>query len=340
MNSRILILDTGGTIGMAPTETGYGPCPGHLARCLSSFPEFRHDRIPEWELETLSPIIDSSDMTPENWLAIARRIEARHAEFDGFVVLHGTDTMAWTASALSLMFEGLGKPVILTGSQIPLAEPRTDGRSNLFSAMELAGSCQIPEVMVLFGRNLFRGNRATKVDADGIQAFDSPNFPPLATIGTRVELHAEHVRIPQNLPARVSVREVVTDAVACLRLFPGISASIVENLLRPPIRGVVLETYGSGNAPCDAALLAAFRKAAEDGVVIAACTQCRKGAVRMESYAAGHRLAESGVVGCGDMTVEAAVAKLVYLFSRNLDAAAIRKAMTEDLRGEITVEAQ
>ncbi len=333
---RVLLAHTGGTIGMRRGPAGYQPAPGHLATLLASLVELASPELPETELVEFEPLLDSSDATPSDWLALARLIELRYAEFDGFVVLHGTDTLAYTASALSFLLEGLGKPVVVTGSQVPLGELRSDARENLIGSLLVAAAGEVREVSVCFGGVVLRGNRVTKVSSTGFDAFDSPNHPPLARLGVRVEAGPGERRPPQAGPLRVADLEAVS--VAALRLFPGIAPGLVENVLRPPLTGLVLETYGAGNAPTrDDALLAAIAAATARGVVVVNTTQCLRGGVDMGGYATGSALRHAGVVSGADMTQEAALAKLIWLLGQGLAPDEVRELVARDLRGELSV---
>ncbi len=336
MKKRVYIVYTGGTIGMQPTAEGYAPAPGYLAAQLAAMPELRDAAMPDYTIHEYDPLLDSSNMTPADWLKIARDIAAHYADYDGFVVLHGTDTMAYTASALPFMLQGLAKPVILTGSQLPLWEVRNDARENLITVMQIAANYAIPEVCLYFGDKLLRGCRAVKVNAVGFDAFDSPNYPPLGTVGIHIDVHWEHI-LPPPAPGLLGVQPIGAAHVGTLRLFPGMTADFITNVLRPPLQGLVLETYGVGNGPVNnRAFMAALEDAIARGVVIVDCTQCLKGTVDLEGYATGSALARIGVVSGYDMTVEAALAKLFYLFSRESDVSIIKQQMQVDLRGELT----
>ncbi|UCD78664.1 MAG: asparaginase [Desulfobacterales bacterium] len=336
MRKRVYIAYTGGTIGMKKAAGGYVPVPGYLQMQMENIPELKSAALPVYDIHEYDPLLDSSNMTPRDWLKIAEDIASHYDSYDGFVVLHGTDTMAYTASALPFMLQNLQKPVILTGAQIPLCELRNDARENLITAMLIAANFAIPEVCLCFGSKLLRGNRAIKVDADGFDAFDSPNFPQLGSLGIVIKINRDLILRPVGRPKRVAVQPIKASSVAVLRLFPGISADIVRNILQPPIEGLVLETYGMGNGPEDRALIAELKEAVKRGVVIINCTQCIKGTVNMEDYATGSALAEAGLISGYDMTVEAALAKLAYLFGLNLPPEAVKEKIQLDLRGELS----
>jgi L-asparaginase len=336
MRKRVYIAYTGGTIGMKSTGDGYVPATGYLEKLMNTIPELKSDILPDYQICEYEPLLDSSNMTPDDWLKIANDIAAHYKEFDGFVVLHGTDTMAYTASALPFMLQGLQKPVILTGAQIPLCKVRNDARENLVTALLIAANFKIPEVCLCFGDKLLRGNRAVKVDADSLDAFESPNFPALGTVGIEININWDLVLPPAKTRKPLTVNTLNEARVAGLRLFPGISIDIVKNFLQPPIRGLILQTYGIGNAPEDLKLISAFNAANDRGVIIVNCTQCLKGTVSMEDYATGAALAKAGVISGFDMTLEAALAKLSFLLNQKLPVAKVKKMMQTDLRGELT----
>jgi L-asparaginase len=335
-DQRVYVAYTGGTIGMSPTPHGYAPEPGFFEARLRETPEFRAPQIPEFEVHEYAPLLDSADMSPDDWLRIAEDVERRYDDFDGFVVVHGTDTMAYTASALAFMFEGLSKPVVLTGSQIPLCETRNDARNNLLSALEIAADARLSEVVVVFDELVMRGVRTRKLDASGLSAFRSPNCAPLGRIGSRIELDASRLRPRGDGPLRI--QPVGQPIVGTMRLFPGLRASVLENVLAPPLEGLVLESFGVGNGPIhDADFLRVLRHSTERGVVVVATTQCLRGQVDLSSYATGQALADAGVVGGADMTPEAALAKLHYLLNKGHAPARVREELARDLRGELTL---
>jgi L-asparaginase len=336
MRKKVYIAYTGGTVGMKPTAEGLVPAAGYLEQLLDNVPELKSDLLPEYRIGEYEPLLDSSNMTPADWLRIANDISAHYSEFDGFVVLHGTDTMAYTASALPFMLQGLQKPLVITGAQIPLCSIRNDARENLITALLIAANFKIPEVCLCFGDKLLRGNRSVKVDADSLDAFESPNFPPLGTVGIEIKINWDLVLPPPKGRKRLKVTALNESRVAGLRLFPGISVDIVKNFLQPPIRGLILETYGMGNAPEDPGLVSTLKAATDRGVIIVNCTQCLKGTVNMEDYATGTSLAKAGVISGFDMTLEAALAKLSFLLSQKSSVAEIKKMMQTDLRGELT----
>uniref|UniRef100_A0A674MUJ9 asparaginase n=1 Tax=Takifugu rubripes TaxID=31033 RepID=A0A674MUJ9_TAKRU len=283
-----------------------------------------------------SPLLDSSNMTTDDWSQIGKDIEKNYQNFDGFVILHGTDTMAYTASALSFMCEHLGKPIILTGSQVPIYQVRTDGIDNLLGALLIAGQFVIPEVCLYFHNKLYRGNRVTKVDNRSFNAFSSPNLAPLANAAIDITINWDTV-LRANTTAKFQVSTELNSNVGLLKLFPGITT--VRAFLQPPMQGVVLETYGSGNAPDNRPdLLEELKKATDAGVIIINCTQCLRGTVSM-SYATGKVLIDAGVITGGDMTSEAALSKLCYVLAKKeLSLDTKKKLMAQNLRGELSLD--
>jgi L-asparaginase len=335
--ARVCILHVGGTIAMTESEAGLEPRSGVLEGYLQRMPELDRDDVPLHHVERLEPLLDSADMTPRDWVRIAQAIVELDAEFDGFVVVHGTDTMVHTASALSFLLTGLRKPVIMTGAQLSLEHVRSDGREHLITSLILAGTQKIPEVCIYFASRLLRGNRAQKVDNAGFVAFGSGNLPPLATVGVRIEVNEKLVRPPgDGLPTRVElVRE---PAVAAVRVFPGITRGVLESVLGPSVDGLVLETYGAGTFPArDSALLDPVRAATtrDPPAVVVNCSQCHGGVVRQELYRGGRALADAGVVSGYDLTPEAALTKLYCLLGGGASTYEVRAQIGVDLAGEL-----
>lgn len=330
----IYVAYTGGTIGMQRSEHGYVPVSGHLQNQLAKMPEFHRAEMPDFTIQEYQPLIDSSDMTPQDWQTIADDIQANYDNYDGFVILHGTDTMAFTASALSFMLENLAKPVIVTGSQIPLAELRSDGQQNLLNSLFVAANYPINEVALFFNNQLYRGNRTTKAHADGFNAFASPNLAPLLEAG----IHIRRLNTPPAPGGQgpLVVRSITPQPVGVVTIYPGISADVVSNFLRQPVKALILRSYGVGNAPQNPAFLKELQEASDRGIVVVNLTQCMSGKVNMGGYATGNALALAGVVSGYDMTVEATLTKLHFLLSQNLSSDEVRQQMQVNLRGELT----
>lgn len=334
MKKHIYVAYTGGTIGMRPSPQGYIPVAGFLSQTLANMPEFHRDEMPDFTIHEYDSLIDSSDMQPQDWQQIADDIQTHYDSYDGFIILHGTDTMAYTASALSFMLENLTKPVIVTGSQIPLAELRSDGQVNLLNALYVAANFPISEVTLFFNNKLLRGNRSRKLDADGFDAFDSPNCAPLLTAGINIESRYPIVEEQQHSQLQVSTMQ--SQPIGVITLYPGISVEVLRNTLQQPVKALILLSYGVGNAPQTPALLAQLKQAEENDILVVNCTQCLRGKVNMSGYATGNALREVGVISGGDMTPEAALAKLHYLLSKNLPIDEIKALLVKDLRGELT----
>lgn len=336
MKKHICLIHAGGTIGMVKSEKGYLPREGYLETVLDTIADLKSEEMPRVSFYEMSPLLDSSDMAVDDWNRIGKEIANRYNSYDGFVILHGTDTMAYTAAALSFMLENLNKPVILTGSQIPLCEIRSDGQDNLVTSLLIAGSGKINEVCLYFGGRLLRGNRATKMSADGLLAFDSPNCPRLAEAGISIRyLPYTAKNIDTSKP--FSLCELKNVPIGVLKIFPGISFPIFDTLMTEKLKGIVLETFGAGNIPGEGkSLLPIIERAFSAGSVVTVCSQCPQGTVTLGAYATSSPLAKAGAVSGYDMTTEAAVAKLYYLFSKGYSSNEIKSLMEKNLCGELT----
>jgi L-asparaginase len=335
MKKNILIINTGGTISAIKTDHGYEPKQGYVQTALGQIPTLRHPEMPRYHIKEYQPLLDSSNMTVQEWNRVATDIAEAYENFDGFVIFHGTDTMAYTASALSFMLENLDKPVILTGSQIPLSEIRNDAVENIITSLWLCAHEPLREVCIYFNQRLLRGNRTQKISAQRFTAFDSPNFPHLASIGIDIDLHQELLRTPSGKPFRLQT--IHPNYIANFRLFPGVITDVLAYILGQPLKGLILETYGSGNAQNnDPRFLALLAEACARGVVIVNCTQCQHGGVEMGQYATGYSLKQAGLVSGHDMTPEAAHCKLLYLLSKSLEVAEVKALIEMDRCGELT----
>ena len=335
MKKKILILNTGGTISSIKTKSGYQPAPGHVAGILHSMPSLSHADMPDYEVHECEPLLDSSNLNGDDWNNIAHSVASHYDAFDGFVIFHGTDTMAYTASALSFMLEHLNKPVILTGSQIPLSEARNDALENTLMSLWLCAHQPIHEVCVYFNQHLLRGNRTQKVSSTRFDAFDSPNFPHLADVAIDINM-ATGLLLP--VPSEPFHWQALhAQSIANFRLCPGISMDMLDALLQLPLKALVLETYGSGNAPNNTPrFLEMLRDASRRGILVVNSSQCTHGRVQMNQYATGHALKAVGVLSGYDMTLEAIYCKLLYLLSKYDDLDVIKKAMRESIAGELT----
>lgn len=340
--TSILLVYTGGTIGMRSPEGGGPLQPFDFSGIAEQCPELTSFGA-EIDSYTFNPLIDSSDADPSLWKGIAKVIEDNYSRYDGFVILHGTDTLAFTASALSFMLGSLSKPVIFTGSQLPIGVPRTDGRENLISAIEIASakdSCGhpiVPEVCIYFGSALMRGCRATKSSSEDFYAFSSPNCPLLAESGVRIRYNESLIRKPASYDAPLKVNYNLDTSVSILKIHPGITPSVVRNiLLGEDTRAVIIETYGSGNAPSAQWFIDLVKEADRRGKIIVNVTQCSSGSVNMGIYANGKNLENAGVVSGNDSTTEAMLAKLFVLLGETDDNDLVRRKIGKNMRGEIS----
>lgn len=341
-NNRVLLIYTGGTIGMGQNPKTHALEPLDFKQLSLQMPEFGAIAT-GIDVYQFNPPIDSSDMTPRLWGKLVRIISKKYNAYDGFVILHGTDTMAFTASALSFMLENLTKPVILTGSQLPIGQLRTDGKENLITSIEIAAAHDekglpiVPEVCIYFSGKLLRGNRSTKINADGFNAFESFNYPHLADAGINIVYHEEYVMKP-DLSKPMVPHYFLDPNVVVFTLFPGIQDIIIKHVLEAPeLSSIVMRTYGSGNAPQLPWLIHLLKSAAYRGVNIVNISQCAAGTVEMARYDTGFQLKNAGVISGYDSTVESAVTKLMYLQGQYADYRLVRNYMNQSLRGEITL---
>ncbi len=338
--SSVLLIYTGGTIGMKEDPADQTLRPFDFGSLMKEVPELNKFGLRIDSL-TFDPLIDSSDIEPGMWRKLASTIRDNYTRYDGFVVLHGTDTMAYSASALSFMLENLGKPVIFTGSQLPIGRPRTDGKENLISSVEIAGARRpdgspvVPEVCVYFNSLLLRGNRCTKVDAAGFGAFQSPNLPPLAEAGIDIRYNTDVIRRPSGKEFRI--HSGLDTRVSILKVHPGITQQVVEDILLGSLtRAVIIETFGCGNAPSRDWFLDIVHQSVANGMILFNVTQCLRGSVNMDLYATGRALKDAGVL-CGyDITTESALGKLFYLMGNYDDNQTVKSLLEQDLRGEMS----
>lgn len=340
--SSILLIYTGGTIGMKEDPTAQALKPFDFSQILAEVPELRKFAY-KIDSHTFSPLIDSSDVEPGLWVSLAELIESKYDEYDGFVILHGTDTMAYSASVLSFMIEDLTKPIIFTGSQLPIGMPRTDGKENLISSVEIAaakdieGHALVPEVCIYFDNMLMRGNRTTKVNSDHFRAFRSENCPPLAEAGISIRYNQSIIRKPENWNVKPTFHTHLDTRVSILKIHPGITEGVVEHILcSTESRAVIIETYGAGNAPSKDWFISLINKALANGKILLNITQCLAGSVNMDIYATGKCLKNAGVCSGYDSTTEGALAKLFYLMGILKENVRVKEMLETDLRGEIS----
>jgi len=340
---RVLLILTGGTISMVRNNQTGALCPASVETFQSLVPELVSSQV-KVDILPFDPLIDSSDVNPDHWKKMATTVETHYADYDGFVILHGTDTMSYSASAISFMLENLDKPVVFTGSQLPIGVLRSDARENLLTAIEIAAArnnlnqARVPEVSIYFEGKLFRANRTTKKNAEQFEAFASYNYPALAKVGVHIN-YQDHLIFPASTAA-LRLHEEVDRNVAVLKLFPGITPPLVEAILHTKgLRGVVLETFGSGNAPSYEWLYQQLRDAVDRGIVIVNKTQCNTGAVEMGRYEVSLNLMKAGVLSGYDITTEALLTKMMLLFGEYSDETdKIKQLLQTSLRGEMTTD--
>ena len=341
MEEDILIIYTGGTIGMIQDPKTGTLKPFNFEKINEQIPELGkfHYKL---DFHSFDPLIDSSNTNPEYWVKLAFVIEEHYESYDGFVVLHGSDTMSYTASALSFMLENLNKPVIFTGSQLPLGVLRTDGKENFITAIELAAAREndlpvVPEVCVYFENHLMRANRTSKYNAENFNAFVSPNFPLLAEVGVYVKFYKHNILKPNF--KKLKVHKELDNRIGILKLFPGMTPEYVETVLSVPgQRAVILETFGAGNAATDDWFVELLKKAIDRGILLVNISQCMAGSVEQGKYDTSFQLKEMGVISGYDCTTEAMLAKLMFLLGQNLSPDQLKKKMNLSLRGEMSVK--
>ena len=343
MKRSILLIYTGGTIGMKQDEKTLALVPFDFSQILNEVPELKKFG---YEIDSFSfnPVIDSSDVAPAFWVELCGIIKKNYSRYDGFVILHGTDTMSYTASALSFMLENLEKPVVLTGSQLPIGMLRTDGKENIISSIEVAaatgkdGKAMVPEVCVFFESQLYRGNRTTKYNAENFRAFRSANYPVLAEAGIHIKYNRQFINYPKKWDNQLKVNLKLDTNIAIIKVFPGISVSEIDAIMNiKGGRAVILETYGSGNAPTSTPFLKSIERGIKKGRIIVNVSQCQAGSVDMDAYATGVALKKLGVI-CGyDSTTEAAIVKLFVLMGKYPDNKKVEEKMLISLSGEVTI---
>lgn len=331
MKKKILLIYTGGTIGMVKDKKKNTLIPLNFDKLLKAVPEINSEEIDLDNISTKNPI-DSSNMSSDNWIEIASIIEKNYDSYDGFVVLHGTDTMAYTASAFSFMLEDLNKAVIFTGSQIPIGARRTDAKENLITAVEIAASGKVNEVSIYFENQLYKGNRTVKVNSEHFEAFESPNYPILAEAGVNIKYKST---LEKKGDQKLKVHKNCSNDVAILKLFPGIKLSTIEAIIKS-VKGIVIESFGAGNASTNPKFTKLLSQAIKDMKIIVNISQCLHGEAIRGQYETNEPFEKAGVICGKDMTTEATVTKLMFLLGQKLNSAEIKIQLQKNLRGEIS----
>lgn len=335
-DKKICIIYTGGTIGMISSDHGYVPSGVAFYETLGSMRDLKTPGMPSLDVIQFDPLLDSSNMATKEWNKIGRTIASNYDKYDGFVILHGTDTMSYSASAVAFMLENLNKPVVFTGSQIPLCEIRSDGYNNIVSAVVIAGAGIVKEVCIYFDGKLVRGCRSTKMSTSFFGAFASPNCENLAEVGIEIEYKkVPGFPEPKGVFSFTELREI---PVGIIKMFPGIQIQAFDSIMTEKLKGVVLETFGAGNIPSSSSgeLMPMIDRAYKNGTLVVVCSQCMQGSVSLGTYETSKALIDIGAINGKDMTTEAAMTKLLYLFSKGLSIDEIRIEMTKNIRGELT----